>query len=81
MTKYLAAFPAAALAVPAEDFGLVAASGTVGHSACPQTKAFNGGFRGLRRPPHPAAVPWAATIAKAGRCAQELREFGDDPES
>jgi hypothetical protein len=28
-----------------------------------------------------AAIQWAAKLAKACRCAQELREFGYDPES
>jgi len=59
----------------------VAADGTTSHDTYPQTRDFNGGFCVLRLPTREAAVGWAARIARACRCAQELREFGDDPES
>ena len=59
----------------------VAAAGTTSHDTYPQTRDFNGGFCVLRLPTREAAVAWAARIARACRCAQELREFGDDPES
>jgi hypothetical protein len=32
-------------------------------------------------PSREAAVQWAARLAQACRCSQELREFGYDPES
>jgi hypothetical protein len=32
-------------------------------------------------PSREAAILWAAKIARACRCSQELREFGYDPES
>jgi hypothetical protein len=32
-------------------------------------------------PSRDEAIVWAARIAKACRCDQELREFGFDPES
>ena len=35
----------------------------------------------LELPDRAAAIHWAAKIAKACRCAQELREFQYDPES
>ena len=60
---------------------MVASDGAVTHDTYPQTKAFDGGFCVLRLPSREAAILWAAKIAKACRCSQELREFGDDPES
>jgi len=59
---------------------MVAANGTVTNETYPQTKEFDGGFCVLALPSREAAVLWAAKIAKACRCSQELREFGDDPE-
>ncbi|MDR5766760.1 MULTISPECIES: YciI family protein [unclassified Caballeronia] len=60
---------------------MVAADGTVTNGTYPQTKEFDGGFCVLELPSREASVQWAADIAKACRCAQELREFGYDPES
>ncbi|MFQ4135685.1 YciI family protein [Nodosilinea sp. PGN35] len=60
---------------------MVAADGTVTHETYPQTKNFNGGFCVLELPSRAAAVQWAAKLAKACRCSQELREFQYDPES
>ena len=60
---------------------MVAADGTVTNETYPQTKEFDGGFCVLELPSSEAAVQWAAKIAKACRCSQELREFGYDPES
>lgn len=60
---------------------LVAADGTVTNEIYPQTKEFDGGFCVLELPSREAAIQWAAKIAKACRCSQELREFGYDPES
>jgi hypothetical protein len=59
----------------------VAADGTVTAGTYPQTRQFDGGFCVLELPSRDAAVRWAAKIAGACRCAQELREFGYDPES
>jgi hypothetical protein len=55
--------------------------GGVTNETYPQTRQFNGGFCVLELPSREAAVQWAAKIAKACRCSQELREFGYDPES
>jgi hypothetical protein len=41
----------------------------------------NGGFTVLELPSREEAVAWAARIAKACRCRQELRVFGFDPQS
>ncbi|MEC3769636.1 MULTISPECIES: YciI family protein [Cupriavidus] len=60
---------------------MVAADGTVTSGTYPQTKEFDGGFCVLQLPSREAAIVWATKIAKACRCSQELREFGDDPES
>ncbi|MBI2276496.1 MAG: transcription initiation protein [Dechloromonas sp.] len=60
---------------------LVAADGTVTDETYPQTKEFNGGFCVLELPSREAAIEWAAKLAEACRCSQELREFQYDPES
>ena len=60
---------------------MVAADGTATNGTYPQTREFDGGFCVLELPSRKAAVEWAAKIAKACRCSQELREFQYDPES
>jgi hypothetical protein len=60
---------------------MVAADGTVTNRTYPQTKELGGGFCVLELPTREAAVSWAARIAAACRCSQELREFQYDPES
>lgn len=60
---------------------MIAADGTVTKETYPQTREFDGGFCVMELPSREAAVQWAAKIAKACRCSQELREFGYDPES
>ena len=56
-------------------------NGTVTNETYPQTREFDGGFCVLELPSREAAIHWAAKIAHACRCSQELREFGYDPES
>jgi hypothetical protein len=60
---------------------MVAADGTVTNETYPQTREFDGGFCVLELPSRDAAIRWAAKIAEACRCSQELREFQYDPES
>jgi len=60
---------------------MVAADGTVTSETYPETKQLDGGFCVLELPSREAAIQWAAKLATACRCAQELREFGYDPES
>lgn len=60
---------------------MVTSDGSTSQTSYPQTKEFNGGFCVLELPTREAAIEWAAKLAKACRCAQELREFGFDPES
>lgn len=60
---------------------MVAADGSVKNETYRQTRELDGGFCVLELPSREAAVHWAAKIATACRCSQELREFGYDPES
>jgi len=60
---------------------MVASDGTVTRETYPQTREFNGGFCVLELPSREDAIKWAAKIAKACRCSQEVREFQYDPES
>jgi hypothetical protein len=60
---------------------MIAGDGTVKNGTYPQTKELTGGFCVLELSSRDAAIEWAAKIAKACRCSQELREFGYDPES
>ncbi|MET4156858.1 YciI family protein [Agromyces sp. PvR057] len=60
---------------------MVDGDGTVGEGTYPQTRQFDGGFTVLELPTREAALEWAARIATACRCAQEVREFMYDPES
>jgi len=59
----------------------VAGDGTITHDTYPQTKVLDGGFTVLELPSREEAEKWAAKIAVACRCAQELREFMYDAES
>jgi hypothetical protein len=60
---------------------IVATDGTVTDGPYPETKAVIGGFSIIDVPSCEAALTWAAKLAAACRCAQEVREIGDDPES
>jgi hypothetical protein len=57
---------------------MIAGDGTITAGTYPQTKEFDGGFTVLDAPSREAALEWAAKIAAACRCAQEMREFGPD---
>jgi len=60
---------------------LVSAEGTVAEGGYPWAPVLNGGFTVLELPSREEAVAWAARIAKACRCSQELRVFQFDPQS
>jgi len=60
---------------------LVSADGTVAEGGYPWAPPLNGGFTVLELTSRNEAVMWAARIAKACRCDQELRVFGFDPQS
>jgi hypothetical protein len=57
---------------------MVAGDRTITVGTYPQTKEFDGGFAVLDLPSREAALEWAAKIAAACRCAQEIREFMPD---
>jgi len=65
------------LAEDVEPF-MVAGDGTITAGTYPQTRDFNGGFTILDLPSREEAQQWAAKIATACRCAQEVREFMPD---
>lgn len=60
---------------------LVSADGSVAQGGYPWAPPLNGGFTVLELPSREAAIAWAARLAKACRCQQELRVFGFDPQS
>ncbi|CAN5381276.1 hypothetical protein BH09CHL1_BH09CHL1_27530 [soil metagenome] len=63
------------------DAVLVAGDRTVIEGTYPGHKFPNGGYTILELPTREAAIEWAAKIAVACRCSQELREFQYDPAS
>jgi hypothetical protein len=60
---------------------LVSADGAVAEGGYPWGPALDGGFTILELPSREEAVAWAARMARACRCDQELRVFAFDPES
>ena len=54
---------------------MVDGDGTVTEGTYPQTKQLEGGYTVLELPSREAALEWAAKIAVACRCAQEVRAF------
>ena len=58
---------------------IVATDGTVVDGPYPETKEVLGGFAVVDVPTRAEAVEWAARIAVACRCAQEVRELLPDP--
>ncbi|MFK4155580.1 YciI family protein [Streptomyces fungicidicus] len=58
---------------------VVATDGTVDDGPYPETKAVLGGFSVIDVPSREEALEWAARIAAACRCAQEVREIMPDP--
>lgn len=60
---------------------IVATDGSVAQGTSPETKSVVGGFAILEVSSHEDALAWAAKIAAACRCAQEVREIMFDPES
>jgi hypothetical protein len=60
---------------------IVGTDGSVVDGPSPETKAVIGGFSIIEVPSREDALAWAARIAAACRCAQEVREIMYDPES
>ena len=61
-----------------QQASIVATDGSVKDG--PETKAYVGGFSILDVASREEALDWAAKIAVACRCAQEVRAIGPDPE-
>lgn len=59
----------------------VAGDGTVEPGTYPQTARLEGGYTVLDVASRDDALAWAARIAEACRCRQEVRAFMEDPES
>jgi hypothetical protein len=60
-----------------DDVSVVDTDGTITHG--PEPKAYVGGFSVVDVASREEALEWAAKIAVACRCAQEVREFVPDP--
>lgn len=60
---------------------LVSGDGVVAEGGYSWAPPLNGGFTVLELPSREEAIAWAARLAKACRCQQELRAFGFDPQS
>lgn len=60
---------------------LVSPEGSVSEGGFPWAPTLDGGFAVLELPTRDEAIAWAGRIAKACRCAQELRVFQFDPMS
>jgi hypothetical protein len=64
-----------------QQASLVATDGTISDGPVPETKAVLGGFSILEVSSRDEALVWAARIAQACQCTQEVREIFFDPES
>lgn len=61
-----------------EEVSVVATDGTVTNGPYPESKAYIGGFSIVDVASRDEALKWAAKIAVACRCAQEVREVVPD---
>jgi hypothetical protein len=64
-----------------QQASIVATDGSVVDGPVPETKAVIGGFSIIEVASREEALVWAAKIAEACRCDQEVREIMYDPES
>jgi hypothetical protein len=62
------------------EVSVVGTDGSVTAGPSPEEKTHIGGFSILDVPSHDVALEWAAKIAVACRCAQEVRQLMDDPD-
>jgi hypothetical protein len=62
-----------------EEMSVVGTDGTVTDGSHPESKAYVGGFSVVDVPSRDEALEWAAKIAVACRCAQDVREIMFDP--
>ena len=65
--------------VVSQRASVVATDGTVTAGPYPETKAVIGGFSVVDVPSREEALEWAAKLAVACRCPQEVREIMPDP--
>ncbi len=65
--------------VESQPASIVATDGMVTDGPYPETKKVIGGFAIVDVPSREEALEWAARIAVACRCAQEVREIMFDP--
>jgi hypothetical protein len=63
-----------------QQASVVATDGAVTDGPYPETKEVIGGFAVVDVPSRKEALEWAAKIAAACRCAQEVRELMPDPD-
>ncbi|HLU35217.1 MAG TPA: YciI family protein, partial [Thermomicrobiales bacterium] len=64
-----------------QQASIVGTDGKVTEGPYPETKAVVGGLTIIEVSSREEALQWAAKIAAACRCAQEVREIMYDPES
>jgi hypothetical protein len=64
-----------------QQSSVVATDGTISVGPVPEKKAVLGGFSIIEVASRDEALAWAARIAEACRCAQEVREIMFDPDS
>jgi hypothetical protein len=64
-----------------QQSSVVATDGTISVGPVPEKKAVLGGFSIIEVLSRNDALAWAARIAEACRCAQEVREIMFDPNS
>jgi hypothetical protein len=62
-----------------QQASIVAIDGTITDGPYPETKEVIGGFAVVDVPTREEALEWAAKIAVACRCSQEVRELLPDP--
>jgi hypothetical protein len=62
-----------------EALSVVATDGTVTDGPYPENKPYVGGMAVIDVPSREEALKWAAKLAVACRCAQDVREFLLDP--
>lgn len=67
--------------VMTQQASVVATDGTITDGPYPETKAVIGGFSIIDVPTRDEALTWAAKIAAACRCAQEVREIMPDEDA
>jgi hypothetical protein len=66
--------------VKGHEASVVAVDGLVSDGPYPESKEHLGGFAVVDVPSREVALEWAAKIAVACRCAQEVRELLPDPD-